>query len=675
MSKAYFAIALHFHQPIGNFETVFESAYQNCYEPFFELLSESPDIKITLHISGCLLDYLDAKHPRILELIKDMIARGQIEMLGGAYYEPILPAIPKRDIIGQIGVMSEYLRRRFGCVPGGMWIAERVWEPELIEPIYDAGISYTILDDSHLLNAGIKKENMYGFFLTGGGDKKIAIFPSDKTLRYSIPFAHPDKILDYFRDIARKTENPLFVYGDDGEKFGEWPMTHDWVYDRGWLKNFFAALKQNNDWIELIKLSDYLKHNAPIGRAEIPQGAYEEMMQWSGGSWMNFLKKYPETGRMHKKMIYVSNKIDAIEKKANKADLEKVGLAKKELYKGQCNCGWWHGVFGGLYLFHLRKAIYEHLIRADKIADDILQGSNKHWLDIKEIDLDSNGKKQIIMENNTFSLCLDPDDAGVLKELDYRPLSFNLINTLSRKEEPYHQKILKAARKTKDDTIRTIHEDYRSVDPKFKGKMIYDKFSRCALRDYFLPADLNIDDFSNSLFEELGDFSSGRYSARKKSKGVVLEHSCKVFNTMFSLSKQVQIKSEKKIEILYIITKEAPGCGDLIFGIEFNLVMPYLNSDRYVYFGGNDKLGGLGTKGAVGDISSFGITDKEKEFGIIFNFSPRPQGLWYFPVETISQTESAYKLNYQCSCIFPRWKLNFKQNKPLNFRIDWIITR
>jgi alpha-amylase len=48
--------------------------------------------------------------------------------------------------------------------------------------------------------------------------------------------------------------------------------------------------------------------------------------------------------------------------------------ARRELYRGQCNCSYWHGVFGGLYLGHLRFAVYKHLLAAERLAAPAPEG-------------------------------------------------------------------------------------------------------------------------------------------------------------------------------------------------------------------------------------------------------------------------------------------------------------
>ena len=107
---AYFAMGLHFHQPVGNFPDVLEKAYQTCYKPFFDSLAEYPEIKATIHISGCLLDFFCETAPEFITKLSGLVKRGQVEMLGGGYYEPIFSAIPQCDRIGQIKTMSMVIR-------------------------------------------------------------------------------------------------------------------------------------------------------------------------------------------------------------------------------------------------------------------------------------------------------------------------------------------------------------------------------------------------------------------------------------------------------------------------------------------------------------------------------------------------------------------------------------
>jgi alpha-amylase len=131
MNNIYFLMAIHFHQPIGNFNFVFEKVYRNSYQPFIESIKEFPDIKLTLHFTGCLLEWLGSHQPKYLDEIRNLVKRGQVEIMTGGFYEPILPVIPYCDQLGQIAMLSEFVKKNFHYDAKGAWIAERVWEPNL----------------------------------------------------------------------------------------------------------------------------------------------------------------------------------------------------------------------------------------------------------------------------------------------------------------------------------------------------------------------------------------------------------------------------------------------------------------------------------------------------------------------------------------------------------------
>ncbi len=95
-------LALHNHQPIGNFEHVFQQAYEDSYLPFLDVFSRYETLRIALHTSGSLMEWLDAAHPEYVDRLAELAAKGRIEIIGGAFFEPILAMIPSRDRVGQI---------------------------------------------------------------------------------------------------------------------------------------------------------------------------------------------------------------------------------------------------------------------------------------------------------------------------------------------------------------------------------------------------------------------------------------------------------------------------------------------------------------------------------------------------------------------------------------------
>src|SRR5205085_1230160 len=77
-------------------------------------LYRHPEVKATLHFSGPLLDWLEGNRPDVIGDLADLVKRGQIELLSGGYYEPILVGVPRRDAVGQIRALTDRVAAIFG---------------------------------------------------------------------------------------------------------------------------------------------------------------------------------------------------------------------------------------------------------------------------------------------------------------------------------------------------------------------------------------------------------------------------------------------------------------------------------------------------------------------------------------------------------------------------------
>lgn len=153
------ALALHHHQPVGNFGWVLAEVYDQAYQPIIAALERHPRVRMSLHYTGPLLDWFVAERPDAIARLRALSERGQVEILGGGYYEPVLASLPERDRIGQLARMADVIEARFGRRPGGAWLAERVWEPDLPTSLVSAGYRWTILDDAHFRAAAIPEED------------------------------------------------------------------------------------------------------------------------------------------------------------------------------------------------------------------------------------------------------------------------------------------------------------------------------------------------------------------------------------------------------------------------------------------------------------------------------------------------------------------------------------
>src|SRR5216683_357012 len=395
--KLHLTLLIHAHQPCGNFEHVLEKAYDSSYLPFIEHLEKHPGVRLGLHYSGPLLTWIEKHRPEYFARLKKLVQGGQVELLGGGFYEPILVSIPPEDQREQITRLAAYLEKHFGRLPSGAWLAERVWEPQLPTTLAAANVAYSLVDDMHFLAAGFEPEELFGAYIAEDRGKTVCLYPGQKALRYLIPFGKVEDVIAYLRDAASVHPGGVAAMGDDMEKFGVWPGTYEHCYKGGWLSDFFTALEKNSGWLQVSTPGDYLGTHAPLGRADLPTASYTEMMEWAlptrvrqryhevlkefsarpevlsffrGGSWRGFFRKYPESNLLHKKMLRVSARIAAapVRHDGSKATDELL-QARDLLLRAQCNDAYWHGIFGGIYAPHLRTDPWRNLIRAEAIAD------------------------------------------------------------------------------------------------------------------------------------------------------------------------------------------------------------------------------------------------------------------------------------------------------------------
>ena len=696
-----FLFCLHNHQPDGNFDHVFEEAYCKAYLPMLEVIERHPAIRLAQHFSGILLEWLDDRYPEFLDRYRELVAVGRVEILTGGYFEPILPSIPDRDKLGQIDKLTNAIRDRFGYEPKGLWVAERVWEPYLPKPLAEAGVRYVPLDDAHFKINGLRDEELVGYFTTEEQGSVLSVFPVSERLRYLIPFHPPEATIEYLLSFADDGGRRMLMMGDDGEKFGIWPGTHDSVYRQGWLERFFGLLEQNADRIHMITPAEYHERFPAIGTIYLPTASYREMMEWAlapddsydlerayhdetnadlrrflrGGFWRNFLAKYPEVNNAHKKMLWVGEKIDRIPKK--KAHRK----ALNALWRGQCNCAYWHGVFGGLYLNFLRSAIYRSLIQAERIADRALHTS-EIWVDVVETDFLRCGSHCVVLSNPDVVYSFRADRGATLFELDLRQKRFNLLNTLSRRKEAYHRKILDTASKPEPTPGQavSIHDLVILKEEGLEKHIHYDWYRRSAAIDHFLEMNTDLVEFQTSAFQELGDFVNEPY-------GVEVKKTQEETRVRFYRDGHIRrnrtpqnVRLEKVVSLLssgrclpmtinILNTSDEPMmvCYASEWGFAMNAGDTF---DRYYVVPGHDLDDkNLGSMGEVSNTTSVILV--EEWLGIEVDLSwDVPAPFWRFPIETIASSEGGFERCYQSSVVVPRWELSLDPGESWSVQLN-----
>lgn len=703
MSKLYLSLILHNHQPVGNYDFVIADAYERTYEPMITALERHPGVRLALHYSGSLRDWLIKHQPDFLKRVRTLVGRRQVEILSGGYYEPVLVALPDTDKLGQIAKMNEAVFKDYGVEPSGLWLAERVWEPHLAKPIHEAGLKYTVVDDTHFKYGGYTDEELFGYYVTEEQGHAIALFSSLQYLRFNTPWGKVPDLIAWLRDQAARptvagAPPRVVVMGDDGEKFGLWPTTYEHCWTKGWVDEFFTALEQNADWLAVCPPGDVLQQVAALGRAYLPAASYDEMNLWSlparparellqikkqlqtekredvlryvkGGMWRSFMVKYPEINALHKRMLWTSGLVHRMRRVGAR------NAAFDHLWAGQCSCPYWHGVFGGLYLFHIREANYTHLIAAQTQAEQAAHATAE-WITVDVTDLDCDLLPEVIISTDKQWLLLDASVGGTLTEWDWRARNLNLVNTLSRWREGYHQDLIEAAANGslvvagQPTQLERVHAPsaVRAKEPGLEQKLFVDWYRRTSWIDHvFGPAE-TLANFYRSQYQEWGDFVNQPYEIKvtrtAKKVTVVLEREggAWVDGVRYPLHIEKKFVVEAGVEsceIFYTVTNTGAEKFAARFGVETN----------WGISGGDEAEGSytLYTGGVLHRLNALEAVSQSKDVAVVVERVGRsllhlsePAEWWQFPLETVSLSEAGFERNYQGTTLMAHWPLELE---------------
>ncbi len=673
MKQIQFIFGIHNHQPVGNFDSVFEEACNRSYLPFLEELERHPSLSMVIHFSGSLMEWLDTHRPEVLNLLAHLVQRGNIEILGSGFYEPILAMIPRRDRIGQLEMMTNYIHDRVGYDLQGGWLTERVWEPHLAMSLVDGGIRYVVVDDYHFLSAGLKTEQLTGYFHTEQEGRVLGVFPISQTLRYAMPFQDPQVTVDHLRSFATEQGERVLVMADDGEKFGIWPGTHQTVYEEGWLNRFFTLLEENADWLHTTTFCDYAASQPSQGLIYLPTASYFEMSQWTlptdrgrdldqlvhdleemnraetsrpfikGGMWRNFLSKYEESNWMQKRVQDLSRRIadyEAVEGQQVPASL------RQDLYRAQCNCAFWHGVFGGLYLPHLRHAIFQHIIKAEN-AFEKLNGHPR-----QPLDLDFDGNLEAVLRSDRLQLIVSQMD-GQIRELDWLPADFNVTNYIQRYAEHYHEKLSQAHPAGSGNG--SIHDLVLAKEAGLQERLFVDQYRRHGAKDMILDPEETLDRFYKGLIQNRLQFPEDRFQLEQEEQHVFLTGMGFASGIPVEVQKSYSLEGSR-LTLEIRLTNRGTERLEGRYGIEFHFGLLGGDApDRYYELSGQDRKP-LNTMSAERDLSRLALVDEWDDFRIDLQLS-RPALLWRAPLETISMSEAGFERVYQASSLLPTWPI------------------
>lgn len=645
-------LGVHAHQPVGNFESVLHDAHTRCYSPFLHVLYQYPEFKFAIHISGWLLEYMVRHFPQDMTLLQEMVAREQAELFGAGFTEPVLASIPTRDRVSQILRLSEYLSSQFGVKPNGAWLTERVWESTVIPALSMSGIRYVTVDDYHFMCTGKESGSLRGLFSTEEDGHQVDLFPISEALRYRLPFSPAGDVVGYIEGLADESKQSAAIYFDDIEKFGIWPETYEWVYERNWLRDFIEGVLRSK-LIKPMRYCDYHAMAASRGIVYLPTTSYIEMNEWTlpvpaahhyadlvqqekhngryettkpfvrGGIWRNFFTRYPESNWMHKRMLRLSERFNAL------APSHRTQAMESALHECQANDAYWHGLFGGLYLPHLRRSVYASMLRLEEMLDKIESRPSK-----VKLDLDMDGYEEVFLQNGRIQAVSRLDGTASICEFDAYMLHHNFGDTLTRQTEHYH---------------RNVHAQPSHHEP---GGVISNPHERMVPKHEISEADLIVDTWRKTIFldfwkDEAGCLQQLNYRNASHNRKNSLEFHA--LASGFNVVKKIELNDDT-----LSATYEFSNLPEGTFLVEINLAMPSCDGPGGRYRIGNNILGGFGEPVSISEMNKIVLED-DVLTGALNLTTNIPCVMVGFPHFSVSQSEAGFEKIMQAVTLLMEW--------------------
>lgn len=617
-----FSFVLHLHQPVGNFDHVFEDHAVDVYRPFLDFLADHELWPIGIHISGPLVEWLGDHDADLHDRLGRLASEGKVELLSAGWYEPVLAALSREDRATQLGWMRDELESRFGVTPTGLWLTERVWEPDLPRDLVDAGIDYVLIDDHLARRAGVPEDRLTRPLRTESDGRYLDLLPIDERLRYLIPFRPAEEIE---ADLRRRRDagDAMALIGDDGEKFGGWPRTKEWLYEGGWLADFGERMERlrSESVVRLVTPAQLRSEVPPTGPVYLPTGSYPEMEEWAlGGHWKGFLARYDEANRIHKRMVALSALCH------DRGDPEE---ARRAIGRGQCNDAYWHGVFGGLYMKHLREGVRRELLHAERLLREV---ESLGWT---KTDLTGSGREGWWAHGSQVSAWVTTDHGGTLTDLLWLDHGVDVVDVLTRRREAYHEEAVRrraelvAAREAAGDdgaggqdagsaadegNAPSIHEIEEAstlerlppVDPDVRSLM----------RDRILPADLGVEAYREGEF-----------------------------HPVWAPDRPLDTPSDP----------EAGGDGDGRRVLTWTFDLGDVNKTLELRDDGRIRVSWTWDAGAF-DADALFAPELSLGTPVALSFDPEPE-IWRFPIVTTSKCPEGFEEIEQGESVTPRWRI------------------
>ena len=410
-----------------------EKSFQTIYKPVIKYLYSHPSFPLSFAFSGSQIQYFKKRKNELITILRELVDRKQVEILGGAYNDPLLPLLNSVDRNGQIDLLTSEIRQTFGKRPRGMTLFQDCWDSSLVNNIHTCGIEYVILNSSLLPDA---KRSFLPIFMSDLG-KNVDIFPYYNDLQPDSEMLAEEFIYNIEKAVLKveKKDTHIQLDADRIVAITLSPQQAAKLNEAKWFELLGKYFDDNKDGrVKLTTLNSYrtngIKMKIP---SYIPIGISDEVssiIQLASNDNRNkfpytiydFMYTYPSSKKLYNRMMYTSLLVNQYktDKMRKKTAREKLWQAQNGMMLLSTSC---EPVNNSLY----RQLAYKYLTEAEKM----LRGDGTFTESVTCFDYDNDGIEEYVCRMEQYFAYISLA-GGSVPELDVIKDSFNYADNLKR---------------------------------------------------------------------------------------------------------------------------------------------------------------------------------------------------------------------------------------------------
>ncbi len=396
-------------QTVADLEQKYESVYRHIATFFYQ----HPNNKLSIFFPGPLLEWLDENHPEFTKLFAKMVARKQIEVLGGSFYDALLPTIFPIDRSGQLELLTSEVRRIFGKRPRGSVFKSSVWDNSLVPTLQNCGMEYVLLDSS--IASG--RNEFIPYILNEKGKSVKVLFRNDRfSLKNDMDASlyvsnlRSEAFADEMNGDLFENIDPYFVRNSEGDRIVSIQIEEGQfmeLLDSLWLEKFyFACRNEFQDCVEVCFPLDYLNSCDDFKQIFIQSGISSK---YNSASVFDYLFTHPRSKSLYDRMLHISMILSQC-----KGDKSRRTSAREYLWKAQsgesylCDSSSADSVFRNA---KIRQYAYRNLSEAEKMVREADEFSEY----VSAYDYDGDGHDEYVCSMDRFNAVISQRGAQIFE--------------------------------------------------------------------------------------------------------------------------------------------------------------------------------------------------------------------------------------------------------------------